>query len=109
MAAIHSSTNSNSHHGRVHGAKTGDSNESLVQNNQDNHVESGTSPGTCASLDFLVQNHFSLFLLFPISDSAKLWCDENLPADRMTFGHGIVIEARYFWPILEALQDQATL
>ncbi|MGB2669053.1 MAG: hypothetical protein WAK48_34040 [Candidatus Acidiferrum sp.] len=77
-----------------------------MQNNQDNHVESGTSPGACASLDFLVQNHVSLFLLFPISDSAKLWCDENLPADRMTFGHGIVIEARYFWPILEALQDQ---
>ena len=64
MAAIHSSTNSKSHHGRVHGAKTGDSNESLVQNNQITTSNQALLQATRASLDFLVQNH-SPFPLIP--------------------------------------------
>jgi hypothetical protein len=72
--------------------------------------KSGSSPGSpenksTDSSDFLVENHFTLFLLFACSDSAKIWCDENLTADRMTFGHGIVIEARYFWSVLEGIQN----
>jgi hypothetical protein len=68
---------------------------------------SGSSPGSVRTgPDFLVENHFTLFLLFPRSESAKIWCDENLPADRMKFGLGIVVEANCIWPILEALQDQ---
>jgi hypothetical protein len=74
-------------------------------NHVDPSVSSGTSP-THVGADFLVENHFTLFLLFPRSESAKIWCDENLSPDRMTFGLGIVIEARYFWPILEALQNE---
>ncbi len=56
--------------------------------------------------DFVCQNHGSLFLLIPRSASAKIWCDEYLPADRLTFGDGVVIEPRYFWTILMALQDE---
>ena len=101
MAAIHSSTNSNSHHGRVHGAKTGEhrmshscktikittSNQALLQGRALPWISS-----------FKTTSLFSSY--FPFFTFAKLWCDENLPADRMTFGHGIVIEVRYSWPIL---------
>ena len=63
---------------------------------------SGTSPTAVA--DFVVENHFTLFLLFPRTESAQLWVAEFLPPDHLTFGQAIVIEARCFWPILEALQ-----
>jgi hypothetical protein len=70
-------------------------------------TRSGSSPGKAVPVppDFLVENHFSLFLLFPRSDAAKIWCDEHLPADRMTWGSGIVIECRYVWPLLEGIQN----
>lgn len=66
---------------------------------------SGSSPGKQTGPDFLVENHFTLFLLFPRSESARIWCDEHLPPDHLTFGQGIVIEARCFWPILEGIQN----
>jgi len=66
-------------------------------------VSSGSSPGINEP-DFICENHFTLFLLFPRSESAKSWVEDHLPPDHLTFGHGIVIEARCFWPILEALQ-----
>ena len=73
------------------------------------YATSGTSPTSKNtrpdSPDFLVENHFTIFLLYPLSDSAKNWVEENLPSDRMTFGEGIVIEARCFWPILDGIQS----
>lgn len=70
-------------------------------------TKSGSSPGEVIQdlPDFLVENHFSLFLLFPRSDAAEIWCEEHLPDDRMTFGGGVVVEARYIWAILEGIQN----
>jgi hypothetical protein len=72
-------------------------------------TKSGSSPGAAQSPDFIVENHFTLFLLFARSESAKLWVEEFLPPDRLTFGQAVVIEARCFWPILEALQVEGFL
>jgi len=55
--------------------------------------------------DFRCENHGSLFLLVPISESAQSWVAEHLPEDRMTFGDGFVVDHRYIWAILEALQS----
>ena len=66
-------------------------------------TKSGSSPGS-TSPDFIVENHFTLFLLFAHSESAKSWVTEFLPPDHLTFGQAVVIDARCFWPILEALQ-----
>jgi hypothetical protein len=67
---------------------------------------SGTSPTSAKRTpDFLVENHFTLFLVFPCTETAKSWVSENLPPDHLTFGEGIVIEARCFWPILEGIQN----
>jgi hypothetical protein len=61
---------------------------------------SGSSPG-----DFICENHGSIFLLIPRSALAKIWINDNLSADRMTFGDGVVIEPRYIWAILVGLQE----
>ena len=55
--------------------------------------------------DFVVENHFTLFLLFPQTDVAKSWVEEHFPPDHLTFGLGIVIDARCFWPILQGIQE----
>ena len=66
------------------------------------YATSGTSP---TQPDFICENHGSLFLLVPRNASAKMWIEENLPPDRMTFFDAVVIEPRYVWAILVGLQD----
>jgi hypothetical protein len=66
------------------------------------YATSGTSP---TQSDFVCENHFSLFLLRPISSAAFAWIEKHLPPDRITFGNAVVIEPRYVWAILVGLQD----
>lgn len=66
------------------------------------YATSGTSP---SDSDFICENHFSLFLLRPVSPSAFAWVEEHLPVDRITFGNAVVVEPRYVWAILVGLQD----
>jgi hypothetical protein len=66
------------------------------------YATSGTSP---SEPDFVCENHGSLFLLIPRTAPAKIWVEENLPPDRMTFCDAVVIEPRYVWAILVGLQD----
>jgi hypothetical protein len=63
---------------------------------------SGTSP---TQTDFVCENHGSLFLLIPRSAPAKIWIEQNLPPERMTFCDAVVIEPRYVWAILLGLQE----
>jgi hypothetical protein len=63
---------------------------------------SGTSP---CDHDFICENHFSIFLLRPVSPSAFAWIEDHLPPDRLTFGNAVVIEPKYVWVILVGLQD----
>jgi hypothetical protein len=65
---------------------------------------SGSSP-TEAGPDFRCENHGSLFLLFPLTQSAQSWIEEHLPSDAQRFGNAFVIEHRYIWAILADLQD----
>jgi hypothetical protein len=50
--------------------------------------------------DFRCENHGSLFLLYPLTQSALSWIEKHLPPDAQTFGKAIVIELRYIWAIL---------
>jgi hypothetical protein len=76
----------------------------VKQNHKSCFTSSGTSP-TVSSPDFISENHFTLFLLYTCNDVAKAWIKHNLPSDRLTFGQATVIEARYFWAILEGIQN----
>ena len=67
----------------------------------DSFVASGTSP----TPDFRCENHGSIFLLYPLSESAKSWIKENLPSDALWFGRAVAIECRFIWAILEGIQN----
>jgi hypothetical protein len=60
-----------------------------MSSHTDSFVASGSSPSKVDSPtppDFLLENHFSIFLLSPISPAGFAWIQEHLPADRITFG-----------------------
>jgi hypothetical protein len=56
-------------------------------------------------IDFEVQNHGSIFLLCPLTDSAREWVDQHLPEDVLTFGGGICVEPRYIADIVRGFLD----
>jgi len=66
---------------------------------------SGTSPTSEAGPDFRCENHGSIFLLYPLSESAQSWIEENLPSDAQWFGNAVAIEHRYIWPVLDGIQN----
>lgn len=74
-----------------------------MSSHSDSFVSSGSSPTIGA--DFRCENHGSLFLLFPLNESARSWIEENLPSDAQWFGNAVVIEHHYIWPILEGIQN----
>ena len=67
----------------------------------DSFAASGSSP---TRSDFICENHGSIFLLRPVSPASFNWIESHLPSDRITFGNAVVIEPRYLWAILVALQ-----
>ncbi len=72
-----------------------------MSSHNDSFVASGSSP----TVDFLCENHGSIFLLRPLSQPAQSWIEENLPSDAQWFGNGVVVEHRYIWAILEGIQN----
>lgn len=73
-----------------------------MSSHNDSFVASGSSPtdGT----DFRCENHGSLFLLFPLTESAQSWVEEHLPSDAQWFGNAVVVEHRFIWAILQGIQ-----
>jgi hypothetical protein len=55
--------------------------------------------------DALIENHGSLVLLLPVSTAAFDWIEENLPDDRMNFGHAVVVEPRYLLHIVFGMMN----
>jgi hypothetical protein len=50
--------------------------------------------------DLVFENHFSLFLIRPVSPAGQSWLDENVgDSETLTFGGAIVCEPRYVEPI----------
>jgi hypothetical protein len=76
----------------------------MMSSHNDSFVASGSSP-TENGPDFRCENHGSIFLLFPLSQSAQSWVEEHLPTDAQWFGNAVVIEHRYVWAILEGIQN----
>jgi hypothetical protein len=73
----------------------------------DSFSASGSSPQSTQSIgaDFICSGYGSLYLLRPITDNARFWIDAHLDPDRQTFGDSVVVEHRYIWNILIAIQD----
>jgi hypothetical protein len=60
----------------------------------DSFSASGSSPTSDLASDFRCENHGSIFLLYPLTESAKSWIEENLPSDAQWFGQAVPIEHR---------------
>lgn len=110
MAAIHSSTNSKSHHGRVHGAKTGGSKESLVQN--DPYNTSGSSPTEARKRtrpDFLLSHDSALstvWLLTPLSPDAHRFIADHIDESTVLyFGSSVVVVQHYVENLLRGIAE----
>ncbi len=64
------------------------------------HKNEFASSGSSPTPDFIVENHFTIFLLTPLTPAANSWIDEHLPEDRMTFAGAVVVEHRYIADIV---------
>jgi hypothetical protein len=65
---------------------------------------SGSSP-TEPGPDFRCENHGSIFLLCPLSQSAQSWIEEHFSSDAQWFGNDVVVEHRFIWAIFEGIQS----
>ena len=72
----------------------------------DSFVASGSSPQSTPSVDLVFENHFSLFLIRPISPAGHVWLEENVGDDNtQTFGGAVVCEPRYVEAIMRGAQS----
>jgi hypothetical protein len=57
--------------------------------------------------DFSVENHGSIFLLRPLTDSAKSWVEEHIGEDNgfQPYWPTVVVEPRYVADIVEGMQN----
>jgi hypothetical protein len=55
-----------------------------------------SSQASTLAYDLVFENHFSLFLIRPVSQTGKQWLDENVGDENtLTFGGAVVCEPRY--------------
>ena len=52
------------------------------------------------TVDFLLNDEGTIFLLTPVTEAATEWADEHLPEDAMHFGDAIVVEHRFIRDIV---------
>jgi hypothetical protein len=75
----------------------------MMSSHSDSFAASGSSP----TIDFLCENHGSIFLLRPLTHSATSWFEERIGQDNgfQPYWPTCVIEHRHIWPILEGIQN----
>jgi hypothetical protein len=56
-------------------------------------------------MDFSVANHGSIFIISPLTDSAKDWIAENVSDESQWFGGGLVVEHRYVDTLVEGMEN----
>jgi len=76
-----------------------------MSSHDDTFAASGSSPTSENAPDFRCENHGSLFLLYPLTESAQSWISQHIPPDAQTFGNAIVVEHRFIWTILNGIQN----
>jgi hypothetical protein len=55
-----------------------------------------------SQIDLVFENHFSLFLIRPVSVTGQAWLDEYVGSENtLTFGGAVVCEPRYVEPIMK--------
>lgn len=55
------------------------------------------------SPDIQVENHFTLFLIWPLSTRGESWIQENVSQDSQRFGNALAVEPRYVADIMQGM------
>jgi len=62
--------------------------------------------GSSLTFDLVFENHFSLFLIRPVSPTGQSWLEENVGDENtLTFGGAVVCEPRYVEAIVLGAQS----
>jgi hypothetical protein len=56
-----------------------------------------------STIDFTVSGGGSVYLLQPLTEAARDWCAEHIPADAQTWGGAIAVEHRYIGPLVDGI------
>jgi hypothetical protein len=54
--------------------------------------------------DVTVENHGSIFLFRPHTDSGREWIEQHIPEDALTLGDAVAVEHRYALDIAKGMQ-----
>lgn len=60
--------------------------------------------GKAAEFEASTDGHGSIWLLRPLTDGAREWVAESIPADAQWFGGAVAVEHRYIGDILQGLK-----
>lgn len=64
-----------------------------------------TKPAPKVVYDVAVENHGTIALIRPLTDSGRTWVEENIPTeDWQWFGGAIVAEPRYVPDVIEGME-----
>lgn len=80
-----------------------------MSSHNDWFVASGNSPTRTEEPHFAVENHFTIFLLRPLTPAAESWIDEHIPEDALNFGNAVVVEHRYIVDVVQGIQNDGLL
>lgn len=53
--------------------------------------------------DFAIAHHGSICILTPLTKEAKVWVDDNLPDDALSWCGGVAIEPRYVDSVIDGI------
>jgi hypothetical protein len=56
-----------------------------------------------AALDVTVEDHGSLWLFRPVTETAKTWIDDNVEDAALWFGGALAVEARFVQAMIEGM------
>ena len=81
-----------------------------MSSHTDSFVGSGSSPTEGDSPtppDFRLENHFSIFLIRPLTESARAWLEHNIDAagSFQPYWPTVVVEPRYVADLLEGIRN----
>ena len=55
--------------------------------------------------DFCFNNHGTVWLLHPLTDTARAWLEETRPIDALYFGGALAVEHRFVVEVADAIHD----
>lgn len=56
--------------------------------------------------DYRIENHGSVFVVYPQNADAKENIRENAGLESMYWGDGLVVEPRYVWDLVQVLNNE---